>query len=647
MAARRAIVAFVLLSLLASVPAVAVEETTVVLTRRAVSLWVAAVGQRADGSLFGVASALTLSAQAPGRGDVFVRVEPLAEVDMQGAARLAVDAAGEFTGRPTRDWDWFFTITTGSPIIGGPSAGGAMAVAAAAVLMNWTLDPDVAMTGMINPDLSIGPVGGILYKAEAVAEVHVRTFLIPAGERLQYRVVERQNPDGTVTGTREAVDVAAHARQAWGLNVVEVQDLYEATPYFTGLRVAPPSTQVDPTQNAAYQSLMADVSRAQLANATAQHQTAAGKYEAARGQLPAGTRTAIEDALGASAQALERARNASGAQRHYQASSYAFQSLVQSRHAHAALDFYAQNQAAATYVRAYAESVRAELEAAQSATRKRYPLTASELGAQGARDLRFSEAARLVDQAVASADAGQFDAALQAASFARERADSGRWWSLIRDRMTPLGPTANVTEKRVSALALEYGSSATLMFSYAQRVLQQAGGGDARLVAAQRELESAQAAGRTGAVAGQVYGLLRAMSQVNAAMAGLTPPEALAQRLGTVRERAAFDIQVARAAGVEPVFAVSQFEFAEGLSATATADAYEAYTLARMSARATLVAAGHEAPVPDVAPFVPSFSAPLDRVLAGAAWGLAVWVGLPGAVAWLLAGIVGAPRREK
>jgi len=44
---------------------------------------------------------------------------------------------------------------------------------------------DIAFTGTINPDGSIGPVGGIQYKLEAVAKDGKKTFLIPIGQRYE------------------------------------------------------------------------------------------------------------------------------------------------------------------------------------------------------------------------------------------------------------------------------------------------------------------------------------------------------------------------------------------------------------------------------------------------------------------------------
>ena len=74
------------------------------------------------------------------------------------------------------EYDFFFVIRTSSPIIGGPSAGAIMATVVTSLLQNWTMDSKTMMTGMINPDGSIGPVGGILQKIDAAYVIEENTW---------------------------------------------------------------------------------------------------------------------------------------------------------------------------------------------------------------------------------------------------------------------------------------------------------------------------------------------------------------------------------------------------------------------------------------------------------------------------------------
>ena len=67
--------------------------------------------------------------------------------------------------------------------VGGPSAGVAFALEVMEELGRDVVHGHkVAATGEINPDGSIGPIGGIKQKTIGAREAHVDAFLVPAGE---------------------------------------------------------------------------------------------------------------------------------------------------------------------------------------------------------------------------------------------------------------------------------------------------------------------------------------------------------------------------------------------------------------------------------------------------------------------------------
>jgi PDZ domain-containing protein len=67
--------------------------------------------------------------------------------------------------------------------VGGPSAGVAFALQVLAELgRNVLHGHKIAATGEINPDGSIGPIGGVKQKTIGAREAHVDAFLVPAGE---------------------------------------------------------------------------------------------------------------------------------------------------------------------------------------------------------------------------------------------------------------------------------------------------------------------------------------------------------------------------------------------------------------------------------------------------------------------------------
>ena len=112
--------------------------------------------------------------------------------------------------------------------IDGPSAGGLMTSALLSMLLGDIFPGDATMTGTINPDGTIGPVGGITFKLEGVAEAGIKRFAIPLGDREDYD----ECADAWV-------DVVEKGR-GLGVDVVEVGDIYEAYAFLTGARLPRP-----------------------------------------------------------------------------------------------------------------------------------------------------------------------------------------------------------------------------------------------------------------------------------------------------------------------------------------------------------------------------------------------------------------------
>ncbi len=175
----------------------------------------------------------------PGDGRVFVSVSPFTEIDMQGSAQLSALTACDLTGKDFLNYDFFYIIEAKSTIVGGPSAGAVMTIATIAALENLSLRSDVFMTGMIYPDGSIGPVGGIPYKLEAAAEDGAKIFLIPKGQRyatLEERKEVKKGPFVIINTETKKVDLVEYGKK-FGVDVVEVENVNEALAYYTGFHL--------------------------------------------------------------------------------------------------------------------------------------------------------------------------------------------------------------------------------------------------------------------------------------------------------------------------------------------------------------------------------------------------------------------------
>ena len=104
------------------------------------------------------------------------------EQDSKEAARTAVLAACTILAEDPRTWRVTFKEVSTSYLIGGPSAGGAIAVAVVATIRGVTLLPGVVMTGAIDLDGRITPVGDLPTKIQAAADAGLSTVLIPRGQ---------------------------------------------------------------------------------------------------------------------------------------------------------------------------------------------------------------------------------------------------------------------------------------------------------------------------------------------------------------------------------------------------------------------------------------------------------------------------------
>ncbi len=104
----------------------------------------------------------------------------------------------------------------------GPSAGALMTVATIASILGHTIKTDAAMTGTINPDGTVGPVGGIPHKIDGAAAAKKKLVLIPAGQRNDVDMNEKRSVDVIERGKRQGVEVR------------EVSDIYEAYELLTG-----------------------------------------------------------------------------------------------------------------------------------------------------------------------------------------------------------------------------------------------------------------------------------------------------------------------------------------------------------------------------------------------------------------------------
>ena len=143
--------------------------------------------------------------------------------DLWRSAMWMAALTGTLTiGKNPLDYRYSVETETLTNRVDGPSHGGLFAVAIMAALTGRTLDAEATMTGAVNPDGSIGPVGGIVRKLIAARSDGKKRFCYPLGQRFE------PDPD-----SGELVDIQKLAEQE-GVEVREVEDLAQAFRCMTG-----------------------------------------------------------------------------------------------------------------------------------------------------------------------------------------------------------------------------------------------------------------------------------------------------------------------------------------------------------------------------------------------------------------------------
>ncbi|MGC8835958.1 MAG: S16 family serine protease [Infirmifilum sp.] len=182
-----------------------------------------------------------------GWGDVYVSTYSLTQEDFQGAATAATRVISNVLGVDFNKYNFYFKVQSDAVIVGGPSAGVAMAVVVYSALTGKPINRSIAVTGMISPDGTVGPVGGVYEKAQAMASSGVKVFLVPPGESVvtTYKVVVHKVGPFQVYSTQPVtINLTDYALKNWNLRVVEVSTIEDALHYFFNYNITPKSITI-------------------------------------------------------------------------------------------------------------------------------------------------------------------------------------------------------------------------------------------------------------------------------------------------------------------------------------------------------------------------------------------------------------------
>ncbi len=527
---------------------------------------------------------------ANGTGHVFVDTSPYTQVDLQGSARLAAMVASDVLGIDQRSYDFYYIIDISSPIIGGPSAGGALTVATIAAINNWTLKPGVVMTGMINPDDSIGPVGGIPYKLEAAAAKNYTLFLVPEGQGTVTltKLITRAKGQMIVTNDiEETVDVLKLGKDL-NVTVEEVSTIQDVVKIFTGHEITRPAfngTVLTP----GYIGLLEPL-------ATNLKKEASDMYEETAAQTPQSQYFVQAKEI------ISRADEMYNEQKYYAATSLYFNSMINIR---AAQWTYGYDNAADKnqYIADLTGIVEAQINQSESDLEIFKSGGISDVGAVGAAESRITTSILKLEEAK---NTNKTDDKIYGLAFANERARTAQWWLTL----STLSRSA-IPERILKDRAGWYLSQSQSISTYMNELLSESAhpgvisGPVDDLAHAQKEMQRGY---YSGAIFDSLQGSVKSSTIIG--FMGLLDAS---RKVNKSDDDAKAAINEARMAGIEPTLAVSAYEYAETLP-----DPYEKinqFAYAKMVAKTLIVLNSHAVPTdnvpvkPVLTPFAPQIMA--------------------------------------
>lgn len=173
----------------------------------------------------------------PGKGRVLVQTTPLMGVIFQGAANTAAFVAENKTGKQLSSSDIIFSITAPdeTPGVDGPSAGALMTLLTISAIDNSVrLNDSITLTGTIDNEGNIGPIGGVVEKAQAAKAGGKTLFLVPGAnsELVTYKYVERKVGSFTLIERKpEVVDTEKYIEKNVGIDVEYVNTIDDVLRY--------------------------------------------------------------------------------------------------------------------------------------------------------------------------------------------------------------------------------------------------------------------------------------------------------------------------------------------------------------------------------------------------------------------------------
>ena len=388
--------------------------------------------QGENGTMQGSTADLFLETRE-GRGRVFLETFPLTKIDTQISTRFAKEIACNYFDLRCDETDFIYTIKSSSSIIGGPSAGAALAALTTTNVLGMGIDEKVAVTGTINSGGLIGPVGGLQDKIGAAADAGIKTVLIPSGSR------EFQNI------TNRTIDLVEYGKEL-NITVVEVTDLNDVVEHFTGVRLLAeqPELEADPD----YVRIMKGL-----------NDILCGRNEELRSELSEFTLNAsdVEDIENRTT----RAKEAQDEESYYSAASYCFGLNIKLRRL-----LYENQNLSDAKIKAKAGNLEVQIERLDDEVRERKLETITDLQT-------FSIVVERLNEAKVALEDIDEEGGAALLAFAEERFFSAKSWMAFFEMP---GAVFVIDEEVLKASCVEKVQEAKERFQYASLFLRDLGG---------------------------------------------------------------------------------------------------------------------------------------------------------------------------
>lgn len=493
-----------------------------------------------------------------GTGHVFVDTNPYTQVDLQGSARLAAMVASDVLGVDEKSYDFYYVIDIGSPIIGGPSAGGALTVATIAAMNNWEIKPGIVMTGMIDPDETIGPVGGIPFKLQAAATKNTSLFLVPQGQLVVNMTTMVRIGNIITSNTKEETVDLIELGKKLNVDVKEVNTIQDAVLLFTGHDISKPSINKT-VFTSSYLRLLEPLATQLKNESRSMYKDIAF--------IPNSTLTKNAEDL------QKRADDLVNNKQYYAATSLYFESMINILAAQWSYE-YDQSQNKDRYLTNLTNIVEKQIQDSENDLDKFKSNGITDVEVIGAAESRIMLANNTLENAKNLKNADEIISVL---AFAYERARSAQWWLTLA---VPSGKT--IPEEVLKDRSGWYLGQSQSIGTYVQTLLSESGGshsyitiGDMTL--AQKEMDR-------GYYSGAIFDSLQAISRLSTIIGsmGVQDPSARVNQSAVSAQDA---INEVRSEGIEPTLAVSAYEYAGIL--TNPFDKISQYSYAKMVAKTT------------------------------------------------------------